>query len=131
VYLETAGIHDEALNILLPWVDIIAMDIKLPSSADTGEYWEAHRKFLKSGREKDLFVKMIVTQTTEDMDVMKGIRLVAETAPEVPVFFQPVTASGKIQAPSASQLTRWKGWAAEHLNVVFVTPQVHRLIGLP
>lgn len=127
-YLETAGIHHESLHSVLPWIDMIAMDIKLPSSTGSRPYWDAHREFLKIGQTKDLFVKVIVTRTTLDEEVLRAIRLISATNPSIPLFVQPVTPCASSLPPSELQLNRWKLWGREHLSAAFVTPQVHRLI---
>jgi organic radical activating enzyme len=45
VYLETNGLQAEALAVVLPYVDVIAMDIKLPSATGTVS-WKRHESFL-------------------------------------------------------------------------------------
>ena len=45
VYLETNGIHARALKTVLPFVDTLAMDVKLPS-ATGAELWARHEAFL-------------------------------------------------------------------------------------
>jgi len=45
VYLETNGLHDVEFAKILPYVDVVAMDIKLPSA--TGMVaWKRHEAFL-------------------------------------------------------------------------------------
>ena len=46
-YLETNGTLSDALNEVIEYLDIVAMDLKLPSSTGLEYFWEAHSKFLK------------------------------------------------------------------------------------
>jgi len=128
IYLETAGIHAGTLRDVLLWVDIVAMDIKLPSSARTAPAWEAHRQFMVTALEKDLFVKMILTNQTTDEDVLRGIRLIASVDPSIPLFLQPITPRAGLLPPSSDQMVRWKSLALGHLSAVFMTPQIHRIL---
>ena len=61
VYLETTGIFFEELKEIVDGVDIIAADIKLPSSTRCRSYWKEHEEFLKVARHKDVFIKAVVT----------------------------------------------------------------------
>ncbi|MDO8580709.1 MAG: 7-carboxy-7-deazaguanine synthase QueE, partial [Candidatus Omnitrophota bacterium] len=47
VYLETNGILPEALQQVISGIDVVAMDIKLPSSTGCQSYWPEHEAFLK------------------------------------------------------------------------------------
>jgi organic radical activating enzyme len=50
VYLETAGIHADALRSVIDHVDVVAMDIKLPSATGV-EHWDAHQGFFAALRD--------------------------------------------------------------------------------
>ena len=58
IFLETNGTLYQQLEEILDIVDIISMDIKLPSIIRTPQ-WEAHKAFLRLAREKDLYVKLV------------------------------------------------------------------------
>ena len=47
VYLETNGTLPDALEQVLPWVDIIAMDVKPPSATADRPVWAEHERFLR------------------------------------------------------------------------------------
>ena len=50
MYLETSGVLYEGLKKIISDVDIVAMDIKLPSSTQCRALWKEHEKFLKIAR---------------------------------------------------------------------------------
>ena len=65
-YLETAGDLYRMIEPLLPWLDIAAMDIKLPSVTKDDPAWENHRHFLQRcvENEVEVFAKVIVSGET-------------------------------------------------------------------
>ena len=55
VYLDTNGTLPLALKAIIKDVDIIAMDLKLPSSTKQKSFWHEHKDFLKIAKAKDVF----------------------------------------------------------------------------
>ena len=55
----------------------------------------------------------------------------AHRAPGLPLYLQPVTPSGGVQAPSRALIESVVELAREHDLGVRVVPQVHRALGLP
>src|SRR5262245_58322401 len=97
VYLETAGIHPQALRAVVKHVDVIAMDIKLPSATGV-EHWDAHREFCNVLRRGDfdpatgtrsLFVKVIVDLKATVAEIERAAQLIAAFSPRVPLVLQP------------------------------------------
>ena len=140
-YLETNGTLPDALEELLPWIDIIAMDVKPPSATADRPVWEELERFLRTahagaaraGAESrpELFVKVVVTPETADEEVARSAHLVAAVDCRIPVVLQPVTPWGEVAGiPSAEQVARWKRLAGRELADVRVLPQVHRLLGV-
>src|SRR3989338_4667728 len=68
IYLETNGTLPDALKGIIRFVDIVAMDIKLPSAAKEKPFWQAHKKFLNIAKRKEAFVKIVVTKSTGQAD---------------------------------------------------------------
>ncbi|MBU1061720.1 MAG: 7-carboxy-7-deazaguanine synthase QueE, partial [Candidatus Omnitrophica bacterium] len=73
IYLETNGTLKDRLLDILDCVDIISMDLKLPSSTGLRPYWGEHADFLKEGLKKELFVKAVVTRKTLLSDIIEAI----------------------------------------------------------
>lgn len=151
-YLETNGTLPGALAAVIDRVDIIAMDIKLPSSGRTRPFWDKHRQFLRLGKKKEIMIKVVVTGETEESDLARAISLVKEEAPSLPFILQPVTpidksssagsklreraaistgrTYGGIKAIGEKKLQDFFGLCRQHLKNVLVIPQVHAILGL-
>jgi 7-carboxy-7-deazaguanine synthase len=138
VYLETGGHRPRQLAMVLPYIDSVGMDIKLPSVS--GErYWKEHAEFLKRCLDArvEVFVKLIVSQKTDPDELIQAAELVAACDPSVPVFMQPVTTidlSDKLgcdpaQAPDPERVLSWQALMKRHLKQVRVIPQTHKMIG--
>ena len=131
-YLETAGDLYHELELLLPWLDIAAMDIKLPSVTGNEAAWGQHRNFLRTcvDNEVEVFAKVIVSAQTREEDLLQAVKLVAEVAPSTLFVLQPMTPFGKAQnPPGAAQLLDWQKLARAHLPNIRVIPQAHKMMG--
>ncbi len=128
LYLETNGIHADALRKLLPFIDTVSMDIKLPSATGQAGRWEEHRAFLAATAGKERYVKTVVTHDTNDDDVETAVRLVASQDPSITFVLQP--ASGSL-APPIGRLILMQNEALRALSDVRVIPQVHRILDIP
>ena len=89
--LETAATVAHGLEELLPCIDTVSADIKLPSNSGEGPQWERHRDFLSRCRDVDVYVKMPVSDDTLDDEVRFAARLAHETVPDAPLYLQPIT----------------------------------------
>ena len=130
IYLETSGDRWRAFAQVLPQIDFVAMDIKLPSVTGQPDAWQAHRKFLKLAAHTETFVKIVVSRATAEVELLRAVRLVVAVAPQIPVILQPVTPHAGVRAPTPQQLWRWQSLAlATGLRDVRVIPQCHVLLG--
>ncbi len=128
LYLETSGVHHEAMSELAAHVDVVSMDMKLPSATGQRGRWDDHRRFLEAAAGTDLFVKAVVTGSTMADDIIQAARLIADHDSSVPFVLQP--ASGSF-APSAEMLVLWQAIALGIVGDVRVIPQVHKIIQVP
>ncbi len=78
--------------MILPYLDSVGMDFKLPSVSGES-HWQEHAKFLQLCHDSylNVFVKIIVSQNTDPAELERSALLVAEVSPDIPVFLQPVT----------------------------------------
>lgn len=90
IYLETNGTLWREFSRLRDDVDIVAMDIKLPSSGGQKPYWEEHKRFLELAAVKDTFVKIVVGLSTETQDIVASSVILAPFNGRIPVVLQPV-----------------------------------------
>jgi pyruvate-formate lyase-activating enzyme len=121
-----------ALDKVADQLDIVAMDLKLPSVTGNPPRWQAHEAFLQRCVQADLevFVKAVVDANTSQEDIERSIALLAEFAPEVPFILQAMTPFGDAQAaPRAAQLLRWHAMASRVLPTVRVMAQSHKAMG--
>ena len=134
-YLETNGTLAEELARVLPYLDVVAMDIKLPSATKQAPLWDSHERFLvvlAAGEDATRldFAKCVVTAECEAAEVERAARLIAGIEPEMALVLQPVTpVRPGIKAPSPRQMLELQGVAKRHLGCVRVIPQVHRMAG--
>ncbi len=132
IHLETAGDCVRELERVLPWIDYVTMDIKLPSVTGEPGRWLAHRRFLagcvRAGRKTA--VKVIVSRETSEAELRRAAALVAEVASRVTLVLQPAAPVGRVAAPRPEQLLQWQALALETgLRDVRVIPQIHKLMG--
>ncbi|OGW48615.1 MAG: hypothetical protein A2078_08760 [Nitrospirae bacterium GWC2_57_9] len=128
IYLETNGIGYSAMEKLRQKVDVVSMDLKLPSATGLQAFWSEHGKFLAAARGTLLFAKAVVTADTTDDDVLTAARLLADCGDQAPLIIQP--ASGRF-APAPESLFRFQNMALAVIADVRVIPQVHRMLNVP
>ena len=88
-YLETNGILHRELEDVIALVDIIAMDVKLPSSTGQRGFWQEHRAFLKIASRKEIFLKAVICQSTEEKDLRLALDLIKEINSALILVLQP------------------------------------------
>ncbi len=127
--LETNGMLPDRLGVVLPTVDLVSMDIKIPSNSGESGFWAAHARFLALARGR-IYVKILVDAQTALTEIDKAARLVRDTAPETPVFLQPITALSGVVALSPQVLLSAFDALRGHLEDVRVFPQTHKMLGV-
>ena len=130
VLLETNGSYPRKLRDVLPFIDIVSMDVKLPSNSGEAALWQEHREFLGLSVGKTVYVKVPVDETTLDDEVREAARLVAGVDRRLTVFLQPIFSPSAEMQISPSRLGRFYDIAAEFLADVRVLPQTHKLLGV-
>lgn len=133
IYLETGGHHPQALDRVLPYLDMVGMDLKLPSvSGET--HWTAHTEFLEicDRAGVTVFCKLIISEYTDPADLDQAAAVVARINPTIPVFLQPVTPltdQGQPAPPTPAQGLDWQARLKQSLAFVRVIPQTHKMMG--
>jgi len=128
LFLETNGTLVDELRKVIDDVAIISMDIKLPSITGK-ELWDEHRDFMMLAKEKDLYIKLVVSEETTAEEFLKAIHLVREVDPAIPFIIQPVTPINGCNAASPADILSYQQQAMELLYDVRVIPQTHKMIG--
>jgi 7-carboxy-7-deazaguanine synthase len=125
-YLETNGILADELSEIIDDIDIVAMDIKLPSSTGMGSYWKEHKRFLKAAAKKEVFVKMVICSDTELEDIDKAVHLIIKAgAKDIPVVLQPN--SFELNKELLAYTRELEKYCLRHLSRVKVIPQLHKI----
>ncbi len=130
LHLETNGVLYRELNAVKKLMDVVAMDIKLPSSTGGKSRWADHKKFLACVPGKT-FIKIVLTSKTSLADVKRAVSLAAGVCPGAPFFIQPATARrGKARPPLAKLVLEASCLASARLGRVKILPQQHPLWGV-
>lgn len=127
VFLETNGTLPEAMRRVRDSVDIVSMDIKIPSVGKTKPCWREHAAFLRETRGLSRYVKMVLSEETDLAEFQQAVDLIAAEDPQIPTVLQPVTPVGNVPAISAEKLSSLKETALAALWDVRIQPQWHKL----
>ncbi len=143
VYLETNGIHPEELRLVADAVDVIAMDIKLPSAIGTVA-WDKHDAFLRVADEtgfsashtgKMLFVKIVVDEKGSVDEVVAAAQMMAAVNDNYVLILQPESGallSNRVPRPVAQTMMQTiaaaQRAAREFLVDVRILPQCHKIL---
>ncbi|MBN1823931.1 MAG: 7-carboxy-7-deazaguanine synthase QueE [Endomicrobiales bacterium] len=123
-YLETNGTLPEMYKKLAKWIDIIAMDIKLPSA--TGEkHWEENKLFLKLSKDR-VFVKVVLTGVSKEGEIKKALDITAGISKHIPLVLQPATPRGKTAGIGPAVLHKMFQFSRKKLFSVSILPQMHK-----
>jgi organic radical activating enzyme len=128
VYLDTNGTLPDALSGTIKDIDIIAMDIKLPSSTRQKAFWGEHKEFLKTARRREVFVKAVISLDTRSEDVLKAAKLTAAIDPGILFILQPNYLDMK--KGIIEECVGYQKLCAKFLKDVRILPQVHKFMKL-
>lgn len=124
IYLETNGTLPKQLKKIIDLVDIISMDIKLPSSTGLKSYYAEHYEFIDIAikANKDIFAKAVVSNkiTHSEMDYLKQI------SQKIPVIIQPITTTDKNLILTKEKLFR----ISEKIPSARIIPQTHNYLNI-
>jgi len=127
-YLETNGtLHDE-LEEIIDYIDVVAMDLKLPSSTGLNNFWQQHRKFLKVASKKETFLKMVICQSTKQKDIIDSLRLIKEINKSIILVLQPN--SFEDYELMRGKIERFRNIARYNGITTCIIFQIHKKIGI-
>lgn len=128
-YLETNGSMPEALEAVIEHIDIVAMDLKLPSSTGMHGFFKAHKRFLEIAMRKDCFLKAVICLSTEESDIDEMIRLLKENRIHATVVLQPN--SHELSIRLLKKIDQFKARLTDENIAACMIPQLHKIIGIP
>ncbi len=130
IYLDTNGVLPDKLKEVIDFVDVLAMDIKLPSATRDRPFWNEHREFLIIAKSKDIFIKIVITAETNKGDFDKAVELIKSVDKNLPLILQPASQFRDFNAvPKTSVLMKWQKSANSKLKDVRIIPQMHKRWG--
>ncbi|MEA3489732.1 MAG: 7-carboxy-7-deazaguanine synthase QueE [Candidatus Omnitrophota bacterium] len=133
IYLETNGTLPDELDTVIEYIDIIAMDFKLPSSAgNPGDLWQAHERCAAIGSRKELIVKTVITDSTTIDDVKRMSGILSGIKGGVLVVLQPVTpVNERVKAPDEEMISYFRGYVRKETGKeVMIMGQMHKCLGI-
>lgn len=128
-HLETNGTLPVPMSAVAPLCDLVAMDIKLPSSTGR-ETWSAHRDFIRV-LPPAAFVKVVLSDRATEDEWKQVVELVRRAPHPLPLYLQPATPVGKVKPIPAARCLRFEALARRAVKEVIVRPQWHHLWSLP
>lgn len=142
ILLETEGGLPDRLVKVLPLLDAVSADIKLPSTTGEPLDWGEAEKFLRLVAEERVqaCVKIVVTTDIDEGEFCKAVDLLSkiQTKPNdfrqfcpMVLILQPVTPARLVhETPSMELLLHLAAVAQSKLTDVRIVPQIHKLMRL-
>lgn len=127
-YLETNGTLSGELEDVIDFVDIVAMDVKLPSSSEMGKLWGMHRRFLEIASKKEVFVKMIICKSTQADCLKEALKLMKAVDRSAVAILQPN--SFELDDELSAKLESFRDICFNEGVIACVIPQMHKMVGL-
>lgn len=128
VFLETNGTLPGALREVIENIDIVSMDVKLPTSTGCEPMWEEHVKFLRTAWGKDIYIKAVISQKTQMEDVVRAVEMISKGDPTMPLFLQPN--HFEIDDGVMKKCLEFQNYCLNYLSDVRVVPQLHKFMKL-
>ena len=130
-YLETNGILWQALEKVLGWCDVIAMDLKPASVTKERSFVEEHRQFLERASSKEIFIKIVLSKEIDLREFQDLIQIVQAIAPRTPVILQHLTSpehEGHEDLELMQLLAELQRMAGRMIPDVRILPRLHRIL---
>lgn len=129
VYLETNGTLYEPLRETINHIDFVGMDFKLPSSTGHSGLWEQHRIFLTVAAVKNVFVKIVVDDETQDWEIIKTCEIISSVGKNIPLILQPKTTVNEKIGINPIRAMEFQEIAGNFLIETRIIPQTHVFAG--
>lgn len=127
-YLETNGTLAGELEDVIEYLDIIAMDLKLPSSTGMFSLWGMHKRFLQIASRKEVFLKATISLSTKEEDLKEALALIKDTHKSSVLVLQPN--SHEEQGELKAKLEKFKDLCSRENIAACVIPQIHKRVGI-
>ena len=127
-YLETSGVLHKNLSEIIKGIDVVSMDIKMPSSTKQRAFWKEHEKFLNEAvrHKRDVFVKAVVTSETEKSEILKTAKLIQKADPKMLLILQPNTF--QLGNGVMAKCVDYQQMCLQYVPNTRVMPQMHKFM---
>lgn len=130
VFLETNGTLPKYLEEIIDLVDIVSMDMKVPSASGSDSYLKEHKEFLEIAYTKEVYVKTVVVSKTSIKEIEEVSKIISDVDAAIPLVIQPVSISRTIRnTANIQELMVMQAVAKKLLKTVRIIPQSHKLLG--
>ncbi|MBI5700978.1 7-carboxy-7-deazaguanine synthase QueE [Candidatus Saganbacteria bacterium] len=130
IFLETNGTLPKHLEEVIDIIDIVSMDMKVPSATGGDFYLKEHKEFLETAYTKEVYVKTVVSEKTTVKEIEEISKLISSVDPAIPLVIQPVSQSREKKHTANMQLLfALQIVAKKDLINVRVIPQIHKILG--
>ncbi len=130
VYLETAGHLPSALAKVISEIDVVAGDIKLPSTLSHPLDGSAMKRFWEIAAATRTFAKIVVTGEVTVDEFIDTAEALGPVLQRVPLVLQPCTPTADATAPNISLLNDLASASVDLFQSVRVIPQCHIMLGV-
>lgn len=134
-YLETSGTQPQLLAPLLPFLDYVSMDVKLPSTTLQAPRWQEHQAFYALARQQvgddRVWLKCVVSEQTPAEELLHLLPILA--GGRSTVFLQPQSPISNAQPAaliSNRHLLDLEATLHRSGVSVAVVPQMHKFLNL-
>lgn len=125
--LETSGVEVEALKKVVSYLNMISLDVKVPSATGEGAFWETHHEFIQVAKEKPCYAKVTYNEKITD-DEIENLMSLLKKNPELTMFFQPVSPIQKRDLRTL--LDVFQLFAERYATRVRFLPQMHKFLSI-
>lgn len=130
--LETNGTLVRALERLKPYIEVVSMDIKLPSVTRDRDLFAEHAEFLRAcAGVRETYVKIVVSEAVSRHEFRRAVDLVALVDRDCLLVLQPMSVpQDLVRADLFPLLEELQREALGWLPNVRVLPRFHHLLGI-
>ena len=139
-YLETNATIDDNAKIILPYTDILAGDIKLPSVSGIENVFLLHDKFYKVAntvknktnqsfctKNNNSFAKVVFDETITDNEITQTIELAQNY--DIEIILQPRMIDDKLSVSTDFMMSIFENFVSSYPHTRLI-PQVHKFINV-
>ncbi|MBI2339519.1 MAG: 7-carboxy-7-deazaguanine synthase QueE [Deltaproteobacteria bacterium] len=127
ILLETSGVEVEALGRVISFIDMVSLDIKIPSATGERAYWEIHDRFIETAKQKGHYAKVVFDEKMTDEEIER-LMILFSKHPQLPVVFQPVSPVQRRDLKRCFAL--FQLFAERFPKRVRLIPQTHKLLSI-